>query len=381
MAEFIVNEINHVVDMDEQVQVMLREGEILPDGFVIGETLEHAGDWQIYITEDGSNYVLAVSKKLASLWIEGGFLPKRAILDYVNEKGDQICLFFSPTSLILQAVGQVRFYGSSRYAASFAGAMWHSRSLNHKVNLRDGIFCELFSVILPTFSITREVADRAIFCNCLQKNTDEDISSSKDMKNPGLSFAAFREILKEHGYAVHDKAPLLSVGELVDDYVQTKEHTVITSALEVTDNYEIYSTNQDVYILLLQQSFADMLIDNEVISQIYLKNIQVGSKVVYAKALSKRFALETLNARHYGINLPDAFTLCSVIGKTHREYPYARIADALYVQELKTLLPVDFRQENESIYKIAQDILHDGPFALAPFAQDDIDNLVGVATR
>ena len=59
------------------------------------------GDWQIYITEDGSNYVLAVSKKLASLWIEGGFLPKRAILDYVNEKGDQICLFFSPTSLIL----------------------------------------------------------------------------------------------------------------------------------------------------------------------------------------------------------------------------------------------------------------------------------------
>ena len=88
MAEFIVNEINHVVDMDEQVQVMLREGEILPDGFVIGETLEHAGDWQIYITEDGSNYVLAVSKKLASLWIEGGFLPKRAILDYVNEKGD-----------------------------------------------------------------------------------------------------------------------------------------------------------------------------------------------------------------------------------------------------------------------------------------------------
>ena len=26
MAEFIVNEINHVVDMDEQVQVMLREG-------------------------------------------------------------------------------------------------------------------------------------------------------------------------------------------------------------------------------------------------------------------------------------------------------------------------------------------------------------------
>ncbi|MCU6217952.1 hypothetical protein, partial [Enterobacter bugandensis] len=130
MAEFIVNEINHVVDMDEQVQVMLREGEILPDGFVIGETLEHAGDWQIYITEDGSNYVLAVSKKLASLWIEGGCLPKRAILDYVNEKGDQLCLFFSPTSLILQAVAQVRFYGSSRYAASFAGAMWHSRSLN-----------------------------------------------------------------------------------------------------------------------------------------------------------------------------------------------------------------------------------------------------------
>ena len=107
--------------------------------------------------------------------------------------------------------------------------MWHSRLLNHKVNLRDGIFCELFQQDCQPSALQEKWLTELF--SVLQKNTDEDISSSKDMKNPGLSFAAFREILKEHGYAVHDKAPLLSVGELVDDYVQTKEHTVITSAL------------------------------------------------------------------------------------------------------------------------------------------------------
>ena len=381
MAEFIVNEINHVVDMDEHMELFLKKGQSLPDGLEISECLEKRDLWQIYLTHDGKFNVLCAKDAIVSRWIEDGYLDKDVFYKYKSAKHDDLNLMFVPTSSVLTLANSVRFYGSTRYACSFAGALWHTRSINHKINLRDGIFCEYYGVILPSFSKAREVADRALFLNCFSKNNDEDISSPSEMENPGLSYKFFKESLKDHGYRVFVKEPLLQVGEYVDDYVNTKSGTIITSALEVNDKYEIYSTNKDIYILLLNDDYANTLIDKDLISQINLSSIQVGSKRVYAKALSKKFALEPLNYRHFGISVPDAFLLCQTLGRTHREYPYARLADALYIQELALILPVFFASENESIYKIAHDIINLGPFALSPFDKDTVDCLVSIAVR
>lgn len=381
MAEFIVNEINHVVDMDEHMELFLKKGLNLPDGLVISDCIEKRDLWQIYLTKDGKFNVLCAKDAIASRWIDEGFLDKDVFFKYKNAKHDDLNLMFVPTSSVLTLANSVRFYGSTRYACSFAGALWHTRSINHKINLRDGIFCEYYGVILPSYSKAREVADRALFLNCFSKNNDEDISSSSEMENPGLSFKVFKDSLKDNGYRVFLQDPLLQVGEYVDDYVNAKAGTIITSALEVNDKYEIYSTNKDIYILLLTNEYANTLIDKDLISQINLSSIQVGIKRVYAKALSKKFALEPLNYRHFGISVSDAFALCQTLGRTHREYPYARLSDALYSQELSLLLPVDFATENESIYKIAQDIINDGPFALSPFDKDTIDDLLAIAVR
>lgn len=382
MASFIVNESKHVLDMEEKRKTLLKVGERLPNGLVISEMADNGPNYEIYTVEDNSVNILVVKEDIANKWIELGYLPKRVFADYVNTLNEKVCLFFSPSSLILQPLTSVRFYGSKHYAYSVAGAIWNTRVVDQDINLRDSIYCELYSILLPTFTQTRAVCDKALFSNCFLTTGEEDISSPNEVEDSGLSPFNFAKIMQNNGFKSNSIEYYLQAGEKVDDYVMIAENLLIASAVEVTENFQVYNTNSDVKIVLFNKDYADKLIKNDLILQMDLRTVQLGYEVVKAIVLSKRKAVECLDNRQYGITKDGALELAQAIGRTRRKLPKARLDNGLYIQEFGLIFPQEFEcEEHQNDARLVEEILYKGPFAMAAFLEEHVDDAKAIVMR
>ena len=132
----------------------------------------------------------------------------------------------------------------------------YSRIHNTEANLRDGLYCQLLSVILPIYSSIPKVSDRALFLNILRgKNDPENLSSPEELPG-GLPWFICKQFLKEHGYELSDAELYLQSGESVDDFFELKHQDAnVLGPLIIHNHYQVFDTDSDKYILLFDNHF------------------------------------------------------------------------------------------------------------------------------
>ena len=117
---------------------------------------------------------MAVKEALGQRWLDEG-LCREGTLYKLNHQGENYFLLISPASMRICEVTSIRAKGSLHTALAFYSAMKNSRIHNTEANLRDGLYCQLLSVILPIYSSIPKVSDRALFLNILRGKNDRKI--------------------------------------------------------------------------------------------------------------------------------------------------------------------------------------------------------------
>lgn len=379
MSEFIVNEAKFVIDLDDGIKDdLLSPGQILPGGLEIESKLDRAHNFQIYEVVDGSAQVLVVREALMRRWADDGYLPSSAFMRVEASDGEYVYALVSPCSLVMGRVSSLRAYGSLRYALNFAAALQFSRTLNPDISFRDGIYCELYGVVLPSYSRVREVCDHALFLNVLSPDQTEDLSSRAEMSPSELNYYVAAMDLRQHGFALAAEEPLLHSGEIVEAAgFDCPERVCGVTAL--SENFELYALHGEKQLLLLKPRFAQQLIDCALLEAYQLLNLRLGGEFVRALIFSKRQPAETLNDRHYGLDVTSAFRLALALKKSRALTPQADFTDGLYLAALGVVLPqgtlaegMDGKAVDRALFA---SIIEHGPFANAPFDYAELDAL------
>lgn len=393
MASFNVNESLFVLDLDDTAPSILPVGEMLPDGITIEVDRDRGENYAFYVSADGKYDILAARPELAERWVQEGYLKQHMLQIHCDVSGEIDCyLLISPCSHVLMRLTDVRVYQSPYYAHVVASCMWGTRHIDPFINLRDGILCELYGVVLPTYTKTPKLADAALFNNVLRGQYDpEDIRRDGDFEpgKAGLNGFTYQELLEQHGMENEKVAPYFQVGEPVDDFVQLEPGTVITGPLVLTEQYQVFATNSDHVLLALSHDWAEELIARGYITAMDLKSVYVGREHLRIIVLSRRHAVESLAKRHYGIAQSDAFALALNLRRAVAKFPENDLEQALYLQEYGLVLPTRFDvfgqdgsinlPEGESVQHdsalaqaeaIISDTVEHGPFAQGPFLDE-----------
>ncbi|MCR5536838.1 MAG: hypothetical protein K6F05_05425 [Succinivibrio sp.] len=381
MADFIVDESRFIIDDGELDEWFVPRGFELPDGLIIDEKLDEADSWQLYVSDNAACYILACKTELAAQWVERGYLKASQLYHLVLENADYE-LLISPCSLRLLRMTQVRFKGSLRYALSVFAALWHLRSLDTEVNLRDALYVEKLGILLPTFSLVPKITDRALYENAFREDKDpENLTVPSTSGNGGLSFFTVKKILAEHGVTPPEGALWLEQGEPLDDFMEvSKSGAYITGPLVVQKHYQIYDTNAGVYVLLMDKLWSEALLQTNLLNKISLNNISIDHQSFAVLTFDKRTALEPLNDRFFGLTEVGAVKLAQSIRRFRAQLEKADLKDALYIECLGALLPTTFSSETIDDVMVFRKILREGPFALAPLLDDVKVDCMMIAT-
>lgn len=375
MSHVAVNESLFVLNMEEESESFLKIGEKFADGKVVGEERDLGEKFAIYVSEDGQFDILAVTPDLKERWIEDGYLPERVFQKHFDAQGQVDCyVTFAPSSLVLSRLTDVRVYGSPYYAHLVASAFWHTRNNDHEINLRDSILFELYGVLLPTYTLTPKIADYALFRNTLRGQFDaEDLRGISDFEKgkSGLSRTSFKTALQEFNVPCSSITPYFQVGEYIDDFVQMKSQASITGPLALTEQYQIFATDTDVVLLAMSNAWAEKLVECGLLLEMDLKKVQIGREVIKIIALPRAKALEPINDRHFGLQQQDTFEFALAMRRARSKMSRASFKNALYVQALGLILPVDFESGSISEDKaVVREVIEQGPFAQGAFFDD-----------
>lgn len=378
MSKFSFDETLFVIDLDDTSEAHLTQGEVLSDGIVVGSEKDRGEHFTFYVSEDGRFDILAVEPELAQRWLDDCYLPRRALMPHFNVENQLDCyLIISPSSLVFLRLNDARAYGSSYYAHLVASAIYYTRANEHERNLRDGILCELYGVILPCYGLTPKVADIALLNNVLRGQYDiEDLRGPQDFANGlgGLNRITFKQALSEHHIPVPNVDPCLESGEGIDDMVvlpKTYQDVSVTGALELNEYYQIFSTDTDLVVLALSDAWAEELFDRKLVLKMNFKPMLLGGQRFYLKAFSRRKAVENLNRRHHGLSQNGAFKLALALNRLRKVQPEATLNNALYIQELDLVLPVEFNGGSyANDVQLLREVITQGPFAQGPFLDD-----------
>lgn len=382
MSDFIVNESNFIIEDDLYDSSFVPEGFTLPDGIIFGEKIDDAPSWQLFTSEDQRFELLVVKEELAQKWVDAHLIPQ-SILMPMELKDGVYYLLINPASHKLCRVTSIRFAGSLRYAYSFYSALQHTRALDPDNSLRDGIFFELYSVILPCYSLVPPVADRALFINALRgKNDEESLLTPEQMgNNGGLAYSSFIHELKKRGYAVSNEQPLLESGEPIDDFFSGRsvKGQMITGPLVVRRQFQIFDTSSSFYVLLIDKLWGDALLHTSLLSRITLNTVPLCGRATYVLTLPKRQALEALDDTHYGYDKYSMMDLAQAIRRTRAFVKNCDMAEGLYCGKLGLVLPLKFNEEKHDDGKLMWNIIQKGPFSSAPLMQDIAYDILSVA--
>lgn len=386
MSKFSFDETLFVIDLDDTSESYLTQGEILADGITIGEERDRGENFTFYVSEDGKYDILAVDKALAEHWLQDSLLPQRALMPHYSEGQLDCYLLISPSSLILTRMTDARVYGSRYYAHLVASGIFYTRCNDPEINLRDGILCELYGVLLPCYTLTPKIADIALLNNTLRGQYEpEDLRGPDEFTSSsgGLSRASFNTALITHNMQPDTVDPCLDIGEEIDDMVilpPTYEHVSVTGPLELNEHYQIFSTDTDLVVLALSGAWGEALFERNVIMQMHFKPMLLGGERFWLKMFPRRQALENVNNRHFGVSQSDVFDLALALQRMRHALPEASLNGALYVQALCLVLPVEFSGGSYADdVKLMREVVTQGPFAQGAFLNDVLLSALAVA--
>lgn len=381
MRDYIVDETRFVISDDDKTSYFPNPYK-LPCGITISEKEDETDKWQLYISDDGKFYILAVVEELFRKWTMSHLLSDDDF-DWVEVKGKDLYLLFSPCNLKISRLTNVRANNSLRTAHSLLSAFSHLRQLDLESNLRDGIYIESHSIILPTYSLVGAVSDRALFENAMRGPNDPENLKAPDGLNDTVSYAYFNNYLKKHALKSNSVPPVFENGEAIDDFMLGYQNkALVTSPLIIRDHFQLFDTTSDRYLLLMNKLWAKALMEASLLSQITLNHVVISSKNYYVISLKKDKMVECMDDRHTGLTKESAMELAQAIRRTRQLLPKAYLLDALYVQELGMLLPSVFTSSDVTNDRdLMADCLVNGPFAMAPFMDDINKDLLTIATN
>lgn len=380
ISDYVVDESRFMLGDEEGRVNWFKEGTTLPDGMIFSEKLDETDVWQLYVSSDSQHYILAIKSELCEKWCESGLCKRSIFQEFLNGK-EKYYLLFSPTSLSICNVSQVRANGSLRKALAFYNAIRNTRNHDIDVNLRDGIFVELLSIVLPVYSNIPKVADRALFMNIFREEHEPENLSSPEEMSGGLAWFGLTKILNDHSLPVLKKDLYLESGEIADDFFDLEPNTTILGPLVIREHYQIYDTDDSKYILLFDRIWGEALLSTSLVSQINLTSISISGQMLYALTFSKRYALEPLNDRNFGLNENGLIKLAQALRRAREACPKARLDNALYVEALGVCLPENFISEDINNALLMRKIAWTGPFAMAPALDDIKEDAVAIASR
>ena len=381
MSDFIVDESRFVLKDEDTVSFFPEEYK-LACGITIAEKEDETDTWQLYTSKDGKHYILAVTSFLHDKWVESKLLSE-SDFQKVLVKGQDIYLVFSKTNKRLVRLTNISVHKSLRFALALYSAFAHTRNLDIESNLRDGIYFEDKSLILPTYSLVGKVKDKALFENCLREGVEAENLATPDGINDSLSFVYVKNYLNKKFAIKLQSEPLLESGEAVDDFMLGQNtHALIVAPLVLRAHYQVFDTTTDKYLLVMDKLWAEALMSTSLVSQISLNTAPIAGKIYYVYCLSKEFALENMDDRFFGLDHENAFELAQAIHRTRKIVKSSDLTKALYVQQLGVLLPEVFSEHTvDNDGALMGQCLCEGPFAMCPFMEDVNENLVTVASN
>ena len=381
MNNYSVDESKFLLSEDEDSYLFSEEYK-LSCGVVISSYEDGSDKWELYTSKDGEHYILAVNQELHDKWIQSELLKKN---DFQEILLGQIPVFllFSKISQKIIRLNSIRDICSATFANNIFSAFVNTRSHDIESNLRDGIYIEKYSLILPTYSLIAKVSDKALFNNVMSSKLEPEDLSAPDGINDTLSYSFVFKKLKQKKLVCSYYEPILESGQKVDDFMQNSgKDALVLSPLICKEHYQVVDTSSDYYLLLLDRLYANALIEAKLLRLIDAKSVSVHGESYYLLTLSKDSAVELLSDRYKGVSLQMAYRLAVSIRRTRALVSTAVLSDALYIEQLNLLFPDKFSGGSKDDDKnLMLDIINHGPYALSPFLIDINDDLIYIATR
>ena len=367
MSDYIIDDSKFLISEDEEQRLLPNDFCLMQD-IKLGEVLDSSSDWNICLSANDKFFILVAIESLYQKWADKGYTQDVEFISK-NFNNKNFYFYVCKNNFKLERLTDFKIFNVRSGLALFS-AFNHTRAIDENSNLRDAIYLQEASLLLPTFSLIGEVCDKSLYKNALlKKDQKEFLEPTVDVKDQ-LNFNFVKSNLKKHGFEIPNHELYLEPGlEFEDFYQLPKEKCIATGPLIIHEHFQLFDTNSDNYVLILDKLLADAQIAIGTLKLISLNSICIDGKRYYALALSKAYALEKLNDRVFGYNKSDVLDLILAINKTKSVVKECKFSNALFLQECEVIVPIDFENAQDEKAMLV-DLLNNGPFALSRFLDE-----------
>lgn len=369
MSDFIVDESKFLLSEEEE-ETIFEEGFRFPCGIKVGSLDDSAECWELYTSQCGNFNLLVVLPELKDKWVNSGLLTEG---DFQKQavNGNEVYVLFSRTSSKLMRLTGFKAK-TKRAALALLSAFTNTRLHDIESNLRDSIYLEDRSILLPIYSLVGKLSDKALYLNAIRsKNENEHLDNKEDLQG-GVNLYFVKKAFKSKNLFCIEQEGILKSGVPLKEYFDNAdESSLVLSPVILEEHFQLVDTTSENYVLILDDLWGKALVATSLISQMSFQAVVIDRKQYFILFLSKSKCIEQMNDRNWGINEKDAFDLSLAIRKTRALIPNCSLKDSLYVQQYGYLFPLTFNSHEEiNDRALLIDVLEHGPFAMSNFMND-----------
>ena len=217
----------------------------------IKKMISASEDWQIYSTNQDS-YVLAATKSIYNTWIDHYSLPEGVFCDINNLK-----VFYSSGNYLISSLNNGPYPENNGQVEAFSIAFNTAVRLFPDVDLRDAVYIEEYSLILPGAQSADMLQKECIYGKWLTGGVNISANAYKRISQfmSWLSTDALNKSFELAGF---------NVPELTEEK-QESDNTTTTEVLDISSDAPITVATNDRFALIgrpeLEQFFNDNIID------------------------------------------------------------------------------------------------------------------------
>lgn len=231
---------------------------LLTKGVILRGLLRAGESWQIYLTQNQAR-VLVVTAELHEFWKNLGIIDETLFEYYLFNKTPYF-FFYSDEEYDLSCISEIRDFVTLEEALSYAIALKETRNILPVIPLRNGIFIERISRILPMINEVEPISDEIILGTWLTGGLVVPASSTRRMLQvqPLLSEEDLERIIAAAGLRntlnEQDREKIEHTNKVVDKAVSGKrscpftlpgrqvlEKFLIDNVIDIIENPETYA--------------------------------------------------------------------------------------------------------------------------------------------
>ena len=178
----------------------------LPTGEVVKKIISDDDQWQIFLASEKSN-VLVVKEELANKWLESGVLAEGLLVSDAMMKDQGIHLLSGGKGYTLESIVINHRPNTKSEILAFIEALKATHEIDSEIPLHDAIYCERYSRLLPTYSLTASISDDVIIGSWISGGVHVPVQSYRRMKSlaPWIGADNLKEIADKAGFGSKTK--------------------------------------------------------------------------------------------------------------------------------------------------------------------------------